>query len=143
MLSLTSSAFENGGTIPVEYTCDGEGVNPPLEFSGVPEGTKSLALIMYDPDVPRVLNPAGTFDHWLIPAIPPETRNIPEGADDSYIPPCPPPQYEPREHRYIFKLYALRIPLAVKAGATREEVMRELAPVTLAEAELIGRYSRK
>ena len=157
-LTLTSVAFSNGGKIPAKYTCDGDSkLSPPLSFSGVPEGAKSLVLIMDDPDVPEIRKKEfgiEAFDHWTLFNIPPETREISEGGtigtpgattrgDLHYVGPCPPPQYEPREHRYIFKLYALSAPLALSAGATKREVLDALAPILIAEAELIGRYARK
>ena len=142
--------------MPSKYTCDGDRrINPPLEFSGVPEGTKVLVLIMGDPDVPKQLHPDGVFDHWVVFNISPDAKGVPEGGPvpgvagangagvSAYTGPCPPPQYEPSEHRYIFKLYALGAPLALASGATKSEVLEALAPVKLAEVELIGRYSRK
>jgi len=154
-MTLASSAFAQNGTIPAKYTCDGDRkLSPPLTFSGVPEGTKSLVLIMDDPDVPKALRPDGVFDHWTVFNLPPETREIPEGANigtaglngagtEGYTGPCPPPQYEPSEHRYIFKLYALDSLLALPAGATKQEVLAALVSHLLASAELVGRYSRK
>jgi Raf kinase inhibitor-like YbhB/YbcL family protein len=156
MLALTSTAFEQNGRIPAKYTCDGDRrVNPPLAFLGVPEGAKSLVLIMDDPDVPKVRHASGVFDHWVVFNIPPDAGGIPEGGPVpgtlgangaealAYTGPCPPPEYEPSEHRYVFKLYALREELALKAGATKGEVLAALAPARIEEAELIGRYSRK
>ena len=75
---LTSEAFEDGGTIPVRYTCDGENVSPPLAWSGAPEGTKSFALFVEDPDAPR-----GTFDHWIVYDIPADAEGLPEDAGAS------------------------------------------------------------
>jgi Raf kinase inhibitor-like YbhB/YbcL family protein len=154
--SLASPAFENNGIIPAKYTCDGDKtINPPIKFSGVPEGTKSLVLIMDDPDVPKMLRPDSVFDHWVVFNIPADVKGIPEGGPvigvagangggtNAYTGPCPPPQYEPAEHHYVFKLYALREPLALSAGATKIEVLDALASVKIAETELIGRYSRK
>lgn len=153
--SLTSPAFEHNGKIPAKYTCDGERtMNPPLVIKGEPKEAKSLALIMDDPDVPKEVKPDGVFDHWVLFNIPAGTTDVPEGAalgvsgvngagKEGYIGPCPPPQYEPAEHRYIFTLYALSSPLALAAGATKQEVLEALAPLTIAKAELIGRYSRK
>lgn len=156
VFTLSSSAFENNERIPSKYTCDGDRtINPPLTFSDVPESAKALALIMDDPDVPKELHPDGVFDHWVVFNIPADTKEIPEGGsvpgvvgangrgDLAYTGPCPPPQYEPSEHRYIFKLYALIAPLTLSAGATKEQVIDALAPLKLAETELIGRYSRK
>lgn len=157
-MTLSSTAFLNGETIPKKYTCDGDRkLSPPLTISGVPSGTKSLALIMDDPDIPTAVREARgieVFDHWVLFNIPADTKEIPEGAvvgtegantsgESSYTGPCPPPEYEPNEHRYIFKLYALDEMLVLSAGATKNEVLEALASHVLAEAELTGRYSRK
>jgi len=154
-MELTSSAFENGGRIPAKYTCDGDRtLSPPLVWSGVPEGARSLALIMDDPDVPKAVKPDGVFDHWTLFNISTETDGISEGGTagtpgvngagkNAYTGPCPPPQYEPKEHRYIFKLYALSSPLNLEAGATKQEVLDALRSHKIEEAELIGRYSRE
>ncbi len=156
-LTLSSSAFPNDGTIPAKYTCDGNrGLSPPLSISGVPEVAKSLVLIMDDPDIPQEKKEEfglSAYDHWTLFNIPPETREIPEGGtvgtpgattggELQYASPCPPPEYEPSEHRYIFKLYALIAPLELPVGATKEEVLDALAPLLIEETELIGRYSR-
>src|SRR3989344_9506469 len=153
-MKLTSSAFEHNGMIPARYTCDVDReLSPPLTISGVPEVTKALVLIMEDPDIPEIKKKEygiSSFDHWTLFNIPPGTCEIKEGAtigipgvttrgDLHYVGPCPPPQYEPSEHRYIFKLYALIEPLALNAGATKGEVLDALAPLVLAETELVGR----
>lgn len=157
-LTLTSPAFTNGGMIPAKYTCDGDSkLSPPLSIAEVPEEAKSLVLIMDDPDIPEIIKKKlglEAFDHWVLFNITPDTREIPEGGtagvpgvntrgDTGYTGPCPPPEYEPREHRYVFKLYALRATLPLLAGATKREVLSALAPLVIAEAELVGRYSRK
>lgn len=154
---LTSPAFENGGTIPAKYTCDGDReMSPPLSIKGVPEGTKSLVLIMDDHDIPDIVKKSGAadaFDHWVLYDIPADTTEIPEGAASGreglnssggvgYTGPCPPPQYEPREHRYVFTLYALSEMLAFAEPPTKQEVLDALAPLLLASAKLTGRYSR-
>lgn len=156
-LKLSSSAFEDGGMIPSKYTCDGDSnLSPPLSISGVPKEAKSLVLIMDDPDIPQVKKEEfgiDSFDHWTLFNIPPETRLIAEGETVgtpgvttmgklSYTGPCPPPEYEPAEHRYIFKLFALSDELSLTPGATKKEVLDEIQPYVLAEAELIGRYAR-
>jgi len=156
--TLTSPAFENNGMIPAKYTCDGNReLSPPLIISDVPEVAKSLVLIMDDPDIPEIVKQKiglSAYDHWTLFNIPPETREIPEGGtagtlgvttggDLRYTGPCPPPEHEPSEHRYIFKLYALIAPLELPEGAKKEQVLDALAPLLLAETELIGRYSRK
>jgi len=157
--SLISSAFQHEGTIPKNYTCDGnKGLNPPLEITDVPAGTKSLVLIMDDPDVPKEVRPDGVFDHWVLfniaPPAPQSSLEIFEGGplpgtpgkngrgENSYTGPCPPPQYEPREHRYIFAAYALDTELALAAGASKSEVLAEIEGHVLGEAQLIGRYRR-
>ena len=158
MLSLTSSAFEHNGTIPSAYICDGDReLSPPLTVSGVPEGTESLALIMDDPDIPQAVKEArgiDVFDHWVLYNIPPETTEISEDAtigtaglnsagSERYIGPCPPPQYEPREHRYVFTLYALNGSPAFDKPPTKRHVVDALTPHLIAKAELIGRYARE
>lgn len=153
--TLTSAAFENGGLIPAKYTCDEDRtLSPQLSIAGVPAGTKSLALIMDDPDVPKALHADGMFDHWVLFNIPPQTAEIPEGGSvgvagvngagkNAYTGPCPPPQYEPSEHRYFFKLYALDTELPLQAGASKTDVERATAGHILDEVQLIGRYKRK
>jgi hypothetical protein len=113
-MKLTSSAFENEGSIPSEFTCDGDDISPPLTISEVPENTKSLALISDDPDAP-----VGTWDHWVVFNIPPDTREIAKGTEPpgvagknswgrtGYGGPCPPSG----THRYFFKLYSLHTQL--------------------------------
>lgn len=157
-LTLSSPAFPNDGTIPAKYTCDGDRrLSPPLSISGVPEVAKSLVLIVDDPDIPQEVKEElglSAYDHWTLFNIPPDTREIPEGGtagtlgattggELQYTGPCPPPEYEPSEHRYIFKLYALIAPLELPAGAKKEEVLDALAPLLIEETELVGRYSRK
>lgn len=146
-LHIESAAFAHLGTIPTKYTCDGENVNPPLAWNGVPEKTKSLALIMDDPDAPR-----GTWVHWLLWNIDPRTtgiaeHSVPAGAvqgmtssgQAAYDCPCPPD----REHRYFFKLYALDIPIPLSSSATKAEAEQAIRGHILAQAELIGLYDRK
>src|SRR3989344_4844207 len=154
-LSLTSTAFENGGLIPAKYTCDEDRtLSPQLSIAGVPAEAKSLTLIMDDPDVPKVIHPDGMFDHWVLFNIPPTTTGIPEGGSagiagrngagkNAYTGPCPPPQYEPSEHRYFFKLYALDTELALQAGASKAEVEKAMQGHVVGEVQLLGRYKRK
>ena len=148
-LELKSQAFSSGASIPREYTCEARDISPSLIFSGVPAGAVSLALICDDPDAPM-----GTWVHWVLYNIPANTTNIPTGATIGtaglnsaggmgYVGPCPPPQYEPKEHRYIFSLYALREMLTFTKPPTADQVRAALAPLLLAETKLIGRYSRK
>lgn len=152
-LKLSSSAFAEGGSIPALYTCDGEQTSPPLSISGVPTGTKSLALITEDPDVPKALMPDGLFVHWVLFNIPPETTAIPEGASvgtegdngsgqRGYTGPCPPTDHEPSEHRYFFHLYALDTMLDLRAGASKDDVVGAMGGHIIAETQLVGKYRR-
>ena len=153
-MEITSPAFENGERIPAAYTCDGDRLlSPELAFSGVPAAAQSLALIMDDPDVPKVLRPDGNFTHWVLFDIPPETTLIPEGGTigtsgvngaggTGYRGPCPPPEYEPKTHRYFFELYALDTVLDLPEGASKEDVEAAMDGHILDIAELVGTYSR-
>lgn len=144
-MKLTSSAFTDGSSIPAKYTCDGEDIHPPLEFTDIPGEAKSLVLIMDDPDAP-----AGVWDHWIIYDMPPEAREIPEDAEPAGVPgmnsfrrgeyggPCPPD----REHRYIFTLYALDTMLRLPAGAAKADVERAMEGHILTQDQLIGLYRR-
>jgi hypothetical protein len=147
MINISSPAFANEGEIPQKYTCDGEDINPPLEISNVPEGTKSLVLIVYDPDAPR-----GPWTHWVLFNIPPETATIaenstPAGAtagqtsakDIKYGGPCPPSG----SHRYYFTVFALKDTLDLPEGATRDELETDMQDETLGQGELMGKYARK
>lgn len=152
---LTSTAFVDGVAIPSTYTCDGDRLlSPPLSIAGVPADTVSLALIMDDPDVPKVLRPDGVFDHWILFNIPPDTKEIEKGksagihgvnsaGNDAYTGPCPPPQYDPPEHRYIFTLYALDIDLPLVEGASKTAVLGAMQGYIIAQTQLIGRYKRQ
>jgi Raf kinase inhibitor-like YbhB/YbcL family protein len=143
-LVVKSPAFENNQLIPVKYTCDGDDVNPPLTIDGVPEGTKSLLLIVDDPDAP-----SGIWNHWLVWNIPPETRKIEENTapgtegmstsrKHDYGGPCPP--YG--THRYFFKVYALDTKLGLTANSTKKDVENAMEGHMLAEGELMGLYRR-
>ncbi len=145
-MNLTSPAFEDKGTIPIKYTCDGEDISPPLMISGIPNGTDSLALILDDPDAPM-----GTWDHWLLWDFDPVDRidanTTPQGAvlgmnsfkRLSYGGPCPPD----REHRYFFHLYALDMKIQLPEGSSKGALLKAMRGHILAEAELMGRYDRK
>ena len=155
-MQLTSSAFDHEQRIPDRYTCEGEDVSPALSWDGVPDGTSSLALVMDDPDAPP-----GTWVHWVLYDLPPETRALPESvpADETladggthgacwgvdtfsrlgYHGPCPPPG---SPHRYIFKLYALSRRLGLAPKATLDEVMAAMQGSILDETKLIGTYGR-
>jgi Raf kinase inhibitor-like YbhB/YbcL family protein len=147
-IRLTSTAFADGAAIPAQFSCDGDDVSPPLEWSDVPEGTRSLALLMEDPDAS-----GGTFVHWSLFGIPPETTGlrsaqVPADAregknsfgDEGYGGPCP-PEDDPR-HRYVFMLYALRSPLDLDAGASPEEVRAAISDAATARGRLTGLFGR-
>ncbi|MFQ6093600.1 MAG: YbhB/YbcL family Raf kinase inhibitor-like protein [bacterium] len=150
-IKVTSRAFEEGGMIPQKYTCDGEDVSPPLAWTSVPEGTKSLALICDDPDAPM-----GTWVHWVLFNLPANIKELPEnvppqetlengakhGITDfrriGYGGPCPPSG----THRYYFKLYALDTELDLEAGITKAELLEAMEGHILAEGRLMGKYKR-
>jgi len=153
-LALTSTAFSPNTSIPSQYTCDGAQTSPPLSIAGAPQGTQSYALIVEDPDVPKQLMPAGVFVHWVLFNIPASITEITEGAQvgtpgangagkNAYTGPCPPAQYEPSEHRYIFSLYALDRSLSLKAGASKDDVVKAMQGHILGQTQLIGKYKKK
>jgi Raf kinase inhibitor-like YbhB/YbcL family protein len=143
-MKIESPAFEPDEMIPSKYTCDGENINPQLNISGIPEDTESLVLIVDDPDAP-----AGTWIHWTVWNIDPETEEIAEGSVPGgaiegvtdfgvagYRGPCPPSG----THRYFFKVYALDITLDLDATATAKDVEDAIQDHILDSAELIGLY---
>jgi len=150
-ITMKSSAFEEGGMIPSKYTCDGKDVSPPLAWSSVPEGTKSLALICDDPDAPM-----GTWVHWVIYNLPLDAKELAEafpaqkilangarqGINDfrkiGYGGPCPPGG----THRYYFKLYALDTILALEAGASKKQLLAAMEGHILAQGQIMGKYKR-
>jgi Raf kinase inhibitor-like YbhB/YbcL family protein len=144
--TLSSSAFKHGAAVPRRHTCDGEDVSPALAWSGVPEGTRSLALVVDDPDAP-----GRTFLHWLAWGLEPEAGSLGEGeaapvegtndfGSTGYRGPCPPPGHGP--HRYFFRLHALGAPVDVRGGAGRDELERAIRDHQLGTAELMGTYER-
>lgn len=152
-LSLRSSAFSEGGTVPTAHTCDGPNTSPPLAWSDAPKGTKSFALIMDDPDAP-----VGTWVHWVLYNIPPQETTLPQGMETSdtlpsgaqqglndfrksgYGGPCPP---KGPAHRYFFKLYALDTTLTLAPHASKADLEKAMQGHILAQTQLMGRYSRK
>ena len=150
-IHMTSRAFTEGSVIPQKYTCDGEDVSPPLTWTGVPTGTRSLALICDDPDAP-----VGTWDHWVLYNIPGDAAGLPEGIPSDpildtggvqgknswgrtgYGGPCPPSG----THRYFFKLFAMDTLLDLKSGATTSQLLEAMQGHILAQGELMGRYRR-
>lgn len=150
---LSSTAFPEGDRIPAVYTCDEKQMSPPLSISGVPAGTESMALIMEDRDIPKNLRADGTFLHWVVYDIAPQTRDIAASqifgtqgvsgvGTEGYMGPCPPPQYEPAEHRYYFTLYALDRELGLVSGANKQELLLAMDGHVIAQTELMGRYKR-
>lgn len=146
-MEIKSSVFKNNQYIPAKYTCDGDNINPPLEFSNVPSQAKSLVLIVDDPDAP-----SGTWVHWVVFNIDPKLKKIFENSAPStaiegitsfgrigYGGPCPPSGI----HRYFFKLYALDTKLDLNKNANKNDVEAAMNGHVLATAELIGLYKRK
>lgn len=151
-MELKSQAFQQGAMIPARYTCDGEDLSPPLDWSDPPGGTQSFALISDDPDAP-----VGTWVHWVVWNIPasnraleenlPKTASLPNGAKQGttdfrrvgYGGPCPPSG----THRYFFKLYALDTTLNLPASTTKKDLEKAMQSHILAQAELMGKYHRR
>lgn len=155
-LTLTSSVFSDGEDIPANHTCEGADISPPLAWSGVPEGTRSLVLIVDDPDAPDPAAPRMTWAHWVVFNLPPDTAGLPENADAKGYPagsgvglndwkraayggPCPPVG----RHRYFHKLYALDAMLPGLGAPTKAELVAEMKGHVLAEAQLVGLYQKK
>jgi Raf kinase inhibitor-like YbhB/YbcL family protein len=152
-MQLTSTAFAEGAAIPAKHTCDAKNVSPPLKWSGVPTGAKSLVLIVDDPDAP-----AGTWVHWVLYDLPATTSELAEdvpkgqyvaggakqGLNDfrhlGYGGPCPPPG---KAHRYFFKLHALDTLLDLKPGLTKKDVEAAMDKHILAQGRLMGTYQRR
>jgi Raf kinase inhibitor-like YbhB/YbcL family protein len=144
--ALESSSFENAQPIPDRHTCEGEDMSPPLRWTSVPEGTRSLALIVDDPDAP-----GGVFTHWLAWGVDPAAEELGEGESapregrndlgtSGYRGPCPPPGHG--RHRYAFRLYALDTQLELAAGAAKPELERAMEGHVLMTAELVGTFER-
>jgi len=154
-MTLISPAFLHQHPIPARHTCDGPDTSPPLSWSGVPAGTKSLALIVDDPDAPDPAAPQRTFVHWVLYNIPPEAGGLEEGAAPASLPaateqglndwrdrtwggPCPPIG----RHRYFFKLYALDSTLPHLKHPTKAALEEAMHGHVLEHAELVGLYQR-
>lgn len=155
MLELRSQEFEHGGEIPARFTCDGENISPPLIWAGVPDGTRSLALIVDDPDVPDPKAPTREWVHWLLYNIPAEVRSLPEAMQEIVLPegtlagrndwgkagyggPCPPIG----RHRYFHKLYALDRVLPDLSLPDKRQLLKAMDGHVLGECELVGTYCR-
>ena len=144
-MKLNSPVFENGGDIPSKYTCQGDNISPELIISDVSEKAASLILIMDDPDAPK-----GTWDHWVVFNIAPNTTKISEGQEPpgvagnnswentGYGGPCPPSG----THRYFFKLYALDIEFDLLQGSSKSEVESAMEGHVLENVELVGKYQK-
>ena len=150
LMTVESSAFTNGGPIPPQYSCDGRGQSPPLHVSNVPPGTKSLVIVVEDPDAPK-----GKFVHWVVYGLPPTQLDLPAGAaaenglpqgamqgkngkgQTGWVPLCPPNGL----HHYHFKVYALRDALTL-SQPSEEDLLHAMAGRSLASAEIVGTYQR-
>lgn len=154
-LTLTSPAFDAGSNIPAVHTCDGGDVSPPLSWSGIPQGARSLVLIVDDPDAPDPAAPQRVWTHWVLYNLPVSAAGLPQGASRHSLPPgaqegqndwkrngyggpCPPIG----RHRYFHKLYALDIVLPHLSHPTRHALEQAMEGHVLAKAELIGLYQR-
>ncbi|MUG98871.1 YbhB/YbcL family Raf kinase inhibitor-like protein [Scytonema sp. UIC 10036] len=154
-MEIRSPAFFIGNTIPFKYTCDGDNISPPLQWEDPPQGTKSFALIVDDPDAPNE-----TFTHWLVYNIPPDCRDFPEdvGGKQPKIPhgslqgkndfgelgyggPCPPTQHG--AHRYFFRIFALNQWLDLPVGVDKQQLLDAIEGSVIGKAELMGRYARE
>jgi Raf kinase inhibitor-like YbhB/YbcL family protein len=155
-LTLTSGNFTANGAIPKRHTCQGNDVSPSLSWTDLPAGTKSLALIVDDPDAPDPRAPKTTWVHWVLYDIPADAKGLPEDAARGKLPPgtrpgtndwkrpdyggpCPPVG----RHRYFHKLYALDVTLADLGAPTKAELERAMEGHVLARAELIGTYEKQ
>jgi Raf kinase inhibitor-like YbhB/YbcL family protein len=154
-LTLSSSAFDANGSIPTLYTCEGKDVSPPLTWKGVPPGTRSLALIVDDPDVPDPAKPQRVWVHWVLYNLPADAAGLPAGVQTEDLPagtlegrndwgrtgyggPCPPIG----RHRYFHKLYALDTLLADLKGPSKADLERAMEGHILESSELIGTYQK-
>ncbi|MBI1733297.1 MAG: YbhB/YbcL family Raf kinase inhibitor-like protein [Gammaproteobacteria bacterium] len=154
-LTLTSAAFSHGNGIPAKYTCEGNDVSPPLTWKGVPDGTRSLVLIVDDPDAPDPKAPKLTWVHWVLYNIPATAAGLPEGVASSALPagtgegindwkrtgyggPCPPIG----RHRYFHKLYALDTVLTGLQKPAKAQVEAAMKGHVIAKTELVGTYQK-
>jgi Raf kinase inhibitor-like YbhB/YbcL family protein len=144
---ITSPAFADGADIPLRHTCDGDNLSPRLTWTDVPEGTRSFALVVDDPDAP-----GGTFTHWLLYDMPADGRELGQGGAtgtsgrnsfgrNGYGGPCPPHGDPP--HRYRFTLHALDVPSLGARNGTREEVNAKIQGHVIGTAQLVGLYQRQ
>ncbi|MBS0425360.1 MAG: YbhB/YbcL family Raf kinase inhibitor-like protein [Proteobacteria bacterium] len=156
ILTLTSASFTHNGMIPARFTCDGQNISPALNWTGIPEGTQSLVLIVDDPDAPDPAAPKMTWVHWVLYNIPPATTGLAEGIAEQNLPqgtlqgindwkrtgyggPCPPIG----AHRYFHKLYALDTVLPDLKHPAKAVLEHAMKGHILGQAELIGRYQKR
>ena len=154
-LTITSAAFEDGGAMAARYTCEGQDTAPPLQWKGVPEGTRSLALIVDDPDAPDPAAPRMVYVHWVLYNLPADAGGLPEGVTSDGLPagtleglndwqrtgyggPCPPIG----RHRYFHKLYALDVELDDLGRPTKDELLNAMKGHVIAQAEIVGTYQK-
>jgi Raf kinase inhibitor-like YbhB/YbcL family protein len=144
--ALETSAFDNAQSVPSRHTCEGDDVSPPLRWTNVPERTRSLALVVDDPDAP-----SGVFTHWIAWGLTPAAEGLGEGepapsegqndfGTTGYRGPCPPRGHG--RHRYVFRLYALDAELELAAGVAKAELEQAIEGHVLTTAELVGTYER-
>lgn len=153
---MSSPAFEHEASIPKLHTCDSDDVSPPLLWSGIPEGTQSLALIVDDPDAPDPAAPKMVWVHWILYNLPASTTGLPQAVEVAALPsgtlegkndwkrtgyggPCPPIG----RHRYFFKLYALDADLPDLGEPTKKELEDAFADHVLSQTTLMGTYARE
>lgn len=152
-LTVSSSAFAPGGSIPAKHTCEGGDVSPPLAIAGVPGGTKSLALVVEDPDAPDPAAPKRVWTHWVAYDFPAETRALDEGAgnraklgrpgkndwgETAYRGPCPPIG----QHRYFFRVFALDTELGDLHEPSKADLLKAIDGHVLARGEVFGTYQK-
>jgi Raf kinase inhibitor-like YbhB/YbcL family protein len=153
VMKIESPAFADGTSIPRKYTCEGEDISPELRWSNPPDGTRSFALIVDDPDAPDPKRPKRTWVHWVLYEIPADAMSLPEGAEPlplgtreglndwdrtGYGGPCPPIG----EHRYFFKLYALDVSLGDLDEPNKAELEEAMTGHILARVDLVGTYEK-
>jgi Raf kinase inhibitor-like YbhB/YbcL family protein len=154
-LTISSAAFEDGASMATRFTCEGDDISPPLQWDGIPEGTRSLALIMDDPDAPDPAAPKMTYVHWVLYNLPPDSNGLQERTRSEDLPPgtleglndwqrtgyggpCPPIG----RHRYFHKLYALDTVLGDLGQPTKAQLLKAMESHVLAQAQVVGTYQK-
>ncbi len=154
-LTIKSTAFEDGGSMEAKYTCEGQDISPALQWEGVPEGTRSLVLIVDDPDAPDPAAPKMVWVHWVLYNLPPDGGGLPEGTTSADLPagtlegvndwkrtgyggPCPPIG----RHRYFHKLYALDVVLENLGKPDKDKLLAAMEGHILAQAQIVGTYQK-